>query len=90
MTTLQNIQQLIDENRLQEALSECNALIETDSDNDALLLLRGKIHWRLQDFSRATSDFAKAVTINPQSEARHLLEMAREVYSFFNPDLLNP
>lgn len=61
----------------------------SDQEEDALVV-RGKLHWRLQNYGAAVSDFERALSINPASEAGPALELARDIFDFYNPDLLNP
>lgn len=90
MSLLPNIQQLIDANRFEDALSELNSHIASEPDDDVALFMRGKLHWRMQNFALAVTDFETAVSINPQSGAAPALELARDVFDFYNTDLLNP
>ncbi len=90
MSVFQKIEELINENRLEEAILLLNNDIEQNKNNDKLYFTRGKIHWRLGNKSQAITDYEHAVAINPQSQARVALENARDVISFFNPDLYNP
>lgn len=90
MTSLPNIQQLIDENRFDDALSEINSYIYENSADDEAYFIRGKLSWRLQKYAAAVTDFETAVSINPDSGAQHALELARDVFDYYNPDLLNP
>lgn len=90
MQLLPNIQRLIDENRHEEAFEKLNEFIDRESDNDEAYFMRGKIYWRLQKYPQAVTDFEHAVALNPQSGAVHALELARDVFDFYNPDLLNP
>ncbi|MBD5229515.1 MAG: tetratricopeptide repeat protein [Bacteroidales bacterium] len=90
MTSLPNIQQLIDQNRFAEANDEINLYISENAHDDEAFFMRGKLWWRQQNYSAAVTDFETAVAINPDSDARHALELARDVFDFYNPDLLNP
>ena len=90
MTSLPNIQQLIDENRFAEATAEINLYITENTRDDEAFFLRGKLSWRQQNYAAAVTDFETAVSLNPESGARHALELARDVFDFYNPDLLNP
>lgn len=89
-TFLKKIEELTDRGDFREALTLLDDAIAADSGDDMLYLTRGRLYWRVGDRPRATSDYTKAVDLNPESPARHLLEMARDVEAFFNPDLLNP
>lgn len=90
MTSLPNIRQLIDENNFDAALAEVNLYIEEYPDDDEAYFVRGKLWWRLDNHSAAVTDYETAVSLNPDSNARHALELARSVFDYFNPDLLNP
>ena len=90
MSVFQKIEELINQNRLEEAIISLNNAIEIDAYNDQLYFQRGKLHWRLGNRSQAITDYEHAVAINPQSPARIALDNAQDVISFFNPDLYNP
>lgn len=90
MHLLPNIQQLIDDNRLDEAMKKLNCVLADDDTNDEAFFMRGKLFWRLQKYSDAVTDFEHAVAINPKSGAVYALDLARDVFNFYNPDLLNP
>lgn len=90
MTSLPNIQQLIDQNRFEEAQAAIEIYIAGNSSDDEAYFIRGKLSWREQNYAAAVSDFEAAVAINPDSGARHALELARDVFDYYNPDLLNP
>ena len=90
MSVFQKIEELINQNRLEEAIISLNNAIEIDANNDQLYFLRGKLHWRLGNRSQAITDYEHAVAINPQSPARIALDNAQDVISFFNPDIFNP
>ena len=90
MSVFQKIEELINENRLNDALLLLNNEITQSQNNDKLYFTRGKLHWRLGNKSQAISDYEHAVDINPDSPARIALDNARDVIAFFNPDLYNP
>ena len=90
MSVFQKIEELINENRLEDAIIALNSAIELDDNNDLLFFHRGKLHWRLGNRSQAITDYEHAVAINPQSPARIALDNAHDVISFFNPDIFNP
>lgn len=86
----QEIQTLLEENKLEEALVLLDRIITADSSDSDALFLRGKLYWRQGNRPRATSDYAAAAALDPESPATQALEHAREIEAFFNPDLLNP
>lgn len=90
MSVFQKIEELIHENRLEEAIDELNFALETEVENDRLFFERGKLNWRMGNRAQAITDYEHAVAINPQSPARIALDNAHDVISFFNPDIFNP
>ncbi len=86
----QKISELIDKNRLEDALKKVEIAISQNKQDDNLHFLRGKILWRMGKRSEALDAYEIAATINPNSPAKVALEQGKEVFSFFNPDLLNP
>lgn len=91
MVQLQNIENLIASGDLSGALEALTELIEAHPEGlDELYFGRGKLYWRLGRRSEATSDYMKAVALNPASPAARALENARDIEAFFNPDLYNP
>ncbi|MDE6265818.1 MAG: tetratricopeptide repeat protein [Muribaculaceae bacterium] len=89
-TFLKSIDALVASGDFQGAINQLSDAISATPDNDRLYLIRGKLFWRIGERYKATSDYSTAVHLNPESPARHLLEMAHNVADFFNPDLLNP
>lgn len=89
MFNRQNFDELIDTKRYDEAMRCVSEAIEEKPD-DTLYLLRGRLHWKLGDRPGAMSDYCRAVDLNAGSPAAMLLEQARGIADFFNPDLLNP
>ena len=90
MSVFQKIEELINENRLNDALLLLNNEITQSQNNDKLYFTRGKLHRRHGNKSQAITDYEHAVDINPDSPARIALDNARDVIAFFNPDLYNP
>ena len=90
MSVFQKIEELINENRLEDALLLLNKEIENDKNNDKTYFYRGKVHWKMGNKSKAITDYEHAVDINPNSPARIALDNARDIISFFNPDIYNP
>lgn len=90
MCVLQKIANLINENRLQEAIEILDRELTHDNNNDRFFFERGKLHWRLGNKARAISDYEHAIALNPHSQASIALDNARDIISFFNTDLYNP
>ncbi|MBD5202139.1 MAG: hypothetical protein HDS56_05235 [Barnesiella sp.] len=90
MSQIQNIDKLIAGLPPEDALAKLDRLMADNEADAALLFARGKLHWRLGHRAKATSDYAAAAEIDPDSPAVRALELARDVEAFFNPDLYNP
>lgn len=61
-----------------------------DPEREALLIARGGLYWRLQDWARCLNDYQEAICLNPESEACHLRQMCMQIIEFYNKDMLNP
>ncbi len=73
-----------------EARRAIDEALAADPRDDSAYYCLGRVLWKAGDRSGALSAYSKAVEINPDSPARHAVELARSVFDFFNPDLLNP
>jgi len=87
---LQDIEALISSDRLDEAREALDKYINDNPSDARALFLRGKVNWRLGDRSAAQNDYMASAAIEPDGPARAALDYARDIESFFNPDLLNP
>lgn len=85
-----HIEELLRENKPEDALVLLDRVIAADAENAEALFLRGKAYWRLGERAKATSDYAASAMIEPGGKAAAALEHARDIEDFFNPDLLNP
>ncbi len=87
------IQELIKNDRLAEALAELNELINNAADGREgaeLYYLRGNVHRRMGQIPAAITDYEHAVALDPSSPAAAALEMCNDILGFFNPDQFNP
>lgn len=89
-SSIEDIKILVRNGEIASAMRELDTYIKDNLSDDEAYFLRGKLRWRSGDRAGATSDYAHAADLNPDSGAVHALEMARDIESFFNPDLLNP
>ena len=90
LNMINSISQLIDANRLEEALAALDAIVGGGGATAEVYYQRGRVNWRLGLRAAAVTDYEHAVALDSGSPARCALEMARDVEAFFNPDLLNP
>lgn len=73
------------------AALEClERYIAATGGDDEAYYVAGRLYWQLDEHGKAIASYRKALEINPDSKARHALEIASDVMDFFNPDLLNP
>ncbi len=84
------IQEFIASGQLSQALAALNQALSCEQESEVLYLMRGKVHWKLGQKAAAISDYEHAVDLNPSSPAAQLLEHARGIMDYYNPDLLNP
>ena len=90
MANIQTIDRLINDGEYEKAIDALSEAIAAAPDDDSLHFRLGKLLWRLDRRAEATSEFLKAIAINPDSPANIALRAARDVADFFNPDLYNP
>jgi tetratricopeptide (TPR) repeat protein len=84
---MREFEDLLQEGRLAEAEE---LLLTLDQDDDIVLYSWGRLYSRKGDEAKAISYYAKALEINPNNEeARVRLEIAREIFSFRDPNLYN-
>lgn len=81
---------IINNNTVEDALVLLTQYIEEHPSDARALYERGRLYWRLGRRAKATSDYAASASLDPDGPAAILLEQARDIESFFNPDLLNP
>lgn len=75
-------------------MAALTARIDADPDaaeNVGLLVERGMLHYRLNEWGAALNDFNRALTLDPShEEARQYVEMVQEILQFRYTDLYNP
>lgn len=86
----EEIHMLINDGRVDEALARLKQHVAEHADSDDAWFVMGRLHWQSGRHADAVNCYRQAVEINPDSPARHALELATDVFDFFNPDLLNP
>lgn len=65
--------------------------IEKTPDDRQLLLTRGKLHYRLNEWGRALNDFNRVLALDPAAtEAAQYAGMIREILEFRYKDIYNP
>lgn len=85
------LKQMVEQNELSRSLEILNEQIGIDSSDVQILLLRGRIHYKMQKWGLAMNDYSTVLEIDPgNQEAKSGLEMARNILGYFTPDMFNP
>jgi nicotinate-nucleotide adenylyltransferase len=86
-----DLKQLVEQNELSKPLEILNEQIQINSSDVELLLLRGRIHYKMQNWGDAMNDYSSVLELDPDhQEAKSGLEMARNILGYFTPDMFNP
>lgn len=73
-----------------EAIAILDKIITQEPTNEGALIIRGLKHWSIGNRREAINDYLAALQLNPQSEAKSLLQYSNSILDFYNKDLLNP
>jgi len=85
------LKQLVDQNELSRSLEILNERILSDPNDAPALQLRGRIHYKMQNWGEAMNDFSSVLELEPDNpEAKSGLEMAQNILGYFTPDMFNP
>jgi len=85
------LKQLVEQNELSTSLEILNEQIQINSFDIQTLLLRGRIHYKMQKWGDAMNDYSSVLELDPDNpEAKSGLEMARNILGYFTPDMFNP
>ncbi len=72
-------------------IAQLTAQIESQPEDAALYVERGKLHYRHNEWGAALNDFNRALKIDAtHEEARQYVEMAQEILAFRYKDIYNP
>lgn len=88
--TKEEISTVVNAGSLAEAKSLVEAALSADPSDDTAYYALGRALWKHGRRGEAMEAYSRATAINPRSEAAHALTIARDVFDYFNPDLLNP
>jgi regulator of sirC expression with transglutaminase-like and TPR domain len=85
------LKQLVDQNELSRSLDILNERILSDSNDAQAFQLRGRIHYKMQNWGEAMNDFSVVLELEPDNpEAKSGFEMAQNILGYFTPDMFNP
>jgi nicotinate-nucleotide adenylyltransferase len=83
--------QHFEQNELTKAREILNELILDNPSDFHSLILRGRIHYKMQNWGDAMNDYVSVLEFDPEnSEAKAGLEMAKNILGYFTPDMFNP
>lgn len=74
----------------EEAISVLDEYLVHHQDSEEGYILRGKVHWKAGHRKEAVNDFLYAISLNPDSKAKMLLDYANSILDYYNKDLFNP
>ncbi|MDT3366848.1 MAG: tetratricopeptide repeat protein [Bacteroidota bacterium] len=84
------IRELLDGNRADEAIAELEAWRDGGGEmNDTLWYLLGNAWRKKGNWQMAMNNYHQAIALNPESPARHALDIANEILDFYNKDMYN-
>jgi thioredoxin-like negative regulator of GroEL len=85
------VSQLFEQNELGKAKEMLDQLILAEPSGIQMLLLRGRIFCKMQQWGNAMNDYSAILDVEPNnSEAKSGLAMARNILGYFTPDMFNP
>lgn len=88
---IEEIKQLVEQNELSMSLEILNEHIRHNNKDVQALQLRGRIHYKMQNWGGAMNDFTLVLELEPDNaEAKSGLQMAQNILGYFTPDMFNP
>lgn len=85
----QNIYDALSANELTEALHMVKEAEAEHGNTAELYYLKGKVHMKKSEWTRAMSCFLKAEEIEPHGPARECRLMLNDIMEFYNKDMFN-
>jgi len=83
--------QLFELNEIGKAKEMLDQLILENAADIQLLLLRGRIFYKMQKWGHAMNDYVAVLELEPENaEAKSGLEMSKSILGYFTPDMFNP
>jgi tetratricopeptide (TPR) repeat protein len=89
--SLEQVKDLIESNKLDEAQKLIQKSLDVDSSSEALYFYLGQIYYRQQKWGEAINAYHQVLELNPDhKEAQSNIEMAKNILGYFTPDMFNP
>ncbi len=87
---MDNIKQLIYENKTSKAIRLLDECINQDPTADEAWYLRGNAYRKQENFQQALNNYLKAIEINPDSPAKEAHVMLMKILNYYNKEIYNP
>lgn len=87
MQNNQEINRLLEQGKIEQALHQINRRLEKDAGNDELLYLRGNAYFKSGNWQAAIENYLEAQAINADGPAAEALKMANNILNFYNKDI---
>ena len=87
MSTIEDIQSLIENDCPEQAIKALDTLIPQTSKDDHLFYLRGKAYLKTSNWQKALENFLEAKYLNPESPAQEALAMTNQILEFYHKDV---
>lgn len=75
---------------INQRIRELDQLIAQQPTHEELIIERGNLYWKLQDWKHSLEDYDRAISLNPHSPAVEMKRMAMQVIEYFYKDRYNP
>ncbi len=90
MYTLDGIESILQEGRIEEAISLLGDFISSSAVlSDRAYYLLGNAYRKKGDWQGAINNYLEAMAINPESPAANAYRMANDILDFYNKDMYN-
>lgn len=86
---MKEIRQLLQENKIDEAVHLLDAIIANDPTSDEAFYLRGNAYRKRSDWQQALNNYLVAMELNPNSPAHLAYQMAVKILDFYHKDMYN-
>ena len=84
------IREMLDGNRADDAIAALEAWHDGGGEmTDTLWYLLGNAWRKKGNWQMAMNNYHQAIALNPESPARHALDIANEILDFYNKDMYN-
>lgn len=90
MNDFSEIKHLINDNRVDHAITLLSHIICDNPDCEEAYILRGNAYRKLENWRGALSDYATARQLNPDGVGAMAYDAVIEILNFYNTDLYNP